>query len=413
MHRCVAAGLAWAAGQCAAVHVRSGLLSVGRRWKSQAGVKRRTAGRDAPEGQPKSRRGRPPQTTPRPLDLTHFIDVLSNDPRVEPMRFDNKPQPSDGAEALAVTSFLNSLKVDSRWVAQHCPAVLHADVAAMEATARFLRGRRVAVAEAVRATPYVLLRDAAYWRGAWDIVAGCGIDPARVVYRQPPMLLIGGAEWPLALPSHKKRHPPGESPYRTYFITREELAAKAAFFTSLQLDATHLLATSPRTYSVERGHAQQVFNYLERLGFDVIRALAYVPQILERRVETLEQKVKFLKDNDLDVAAHLQACPQILLYSVDRKLRPALDFVLTEMGRPRAEVNATPTLWRYSTAGWLRPRAEYLRAVRRDGYRLTSVLRATEQHFVTAMAKRSLTHYRRWLDQQGYTPQRGGVQNPA
>eukprot|EP00668_Euglena_longa_P000890 GGOE01001076.1.p1 GENE.GGOE01001076.1~~GGOE01001076.1.p1 ORF type:complete len:411 (+),score=71.56 GGOE01001076.1:72-1304(+) len=407
MHRCAAAhavgaghwGCWWASVPA--------LLGIRRCWMSGATEARRQRARDRDDGHvqqlPKSPVA-PDVTSDTPgwLNLSAFIEALHKDPRV--LSFGKCPSQkleiNDLREHVVVT-LLDRLGLDGLAVAQQTPNVLHADVTAMEATAQFLRKQRVDVVAAVHATPYMLLRDVAHWQLAWDTVATCGIDPAGIVCRQPAMLLCAGSEFPLALPSHKKRDQTHQR-FRIFFISRDALAAKAAFLASLKLDATGLLRIAPRTFSLDIEHMRGVVQYLEKFDLDISRTLTRAPQILERRVETLQRKVQFLTENRLDVNSHIHGCPQVLLYSVERKLQPALNFVVQEMGRPIAEVNATPTLWRYSLEGRLRPRAGYLRALQRDGCSLDYFLRLPERTFANSVAGRRLSNFLRWKQKNGY-----------
>eukprot|EP00667_Euglena_gracilis_P016148 EG_transcript_16863 len=264
----------------------------------------------------------------------------------------------------AVTAYLEELRVDVRRVVTNQPSVLAVEPQLLKEKVRWMQGRGLDVVRVVNMYPDVLNRQIATLEAKMKVIATSG-DAAKAVNRRPTMLRIrtdmlascyaaaaleNGAtslqgDGPLTAPTLPKL--PQQHLQSITVDQKDTLNVGNAFEQNQTLPA-----------SVEG--MTEVIDYLEARGIKTLRLLQLNPNILECRPAVLREKIAFLEENGLDVARHVLIAPKFLNYSIDRKVKPMLRFVLEDMGRSRAEVDGYPMLWNCSLEKRLRPRFRYL-----------------------------------------------------
>eukprot|EP00667_Euglena_gracilis_P017050 EG_transcript_17919 len=222
-----------------------------------------------------------------------------------------------------ITSFLeDGLRVDVRRVVTGRPKILGANTAVIAERVKFLQSRKVDVAAVANAFPTILVHSIAALRQKFDAIDSFGMDAAQVINQEPMVLRIGTSK--VAASSHTLAYNSSSG---------SVLLPQAQFLHSFGLDPPEVFSKSPQLQFIPIENMQAVVDYLQEEGVNVKKVLKCTHKILYYRLPVLQEKVSFLRDSDLDVVKHINYNPHVLTCSIDRKLQPVLNFVLTDMGR--------------------------------------------------------------------------------
>eukprot|EP00667_Euglena_gracilis_P027126 EG_transcript_33292 len=173
-----------------------------------------------------------------------------------------------------------------------------------------------------------------------------------------------------------------------------ETDRKLALLSSLGLDISYLMRKAPHILSCTFSKLFAVAEYLKEQGLDSRKIAQSAPEVLGQRPEALQTRLQFFAENGLDALKHVNGMPTVLKFSVERKLRPTLKFVLEEMGRTRAELDNAISFWCYVLNGRLRPRLLYLRSLNKEPFKSLSQFGSlTDHRFATVFADTDLEPY--------------------
>eukprot|EP00667_Euglena_gracilis_P009659 EG_transcript_9818 len=238
-----------------------------------------------------------------------------------------------------VTSYLGGLGVDVKRVVEKYPTVLAGKVEAFDAVEQWLRHNGVDVARVVGADPGVLSRRIGTLREIGGTICSCGHSLADAAHRYPAIFRTSSAGASVVLELRKLAQPMTDLPDPEW--PSGETGRKLALLSSLGLDVDRLLSRAPQILSYRYSKLFAVAQFLNEQGLDSRKIAQSVPQVLGLRPEALQTRLRFFAENGLDVLKHVNGAPEVLTYSVERKPRPTLKFVLEDMGQTPAELDNT------------------------------------------------------------------------
>lgn len=91
---------------------------------------------------------------------------------------------------------------------------------------------------------------------------------------------------------------------------------------------------------------------------DMGALIAKMPQILVINTTKASARVEFLKQAGFPVATMVRNCPQLLAASIDKSLKPNLEYLVSKMDRKLEEVVEFPSYLLYNVDETVRPRHE-------------------------------------------------------
>eukprot|EP00667_Euglena_gracilis_P007492 EG_transcript_7568 len=240
-----------------------------------------------------------------------------------------------------VTSYLEHLGIDVSRVLSAKPALFACDVTGMEERVQFLRSREVDIVKTVNSQAGVFTQRTSKLRQKMDIIGSNGRNATHVVNRFPAVLRASVD----ILTASYKNEPSAQSGKQKH----------TSLLRSFGLDADKILSRHPQLSVVSVESMEHRIKYLQNEGIP-IKVVNNVAQVLGFRVETIQEKISFLKENGFEPVRHITSIPSFLGFSLDHKCKPILDFVLHDMGRKLAEVDGYPRLWGHSLEHRIKPR---------------------------------------------------------
>eukprot|EP00667_Euglena_gracilis_P014080 EG_transcript_14563 len=304
----------------------------------------------------------------------------------------------------AVAAYLEELQVDVRRVVTNQPSVLAVDPQSLKEKVRWMQGHGLNVIRVVNVFPGVLHRQLTMLEAKMQLIASSG-DAIKIVNCRPTILRVRIDTLADCYAAADQKNGAASS-------QGDGLRTARTVPQLSQQDLQSILVDPKVVSHVGNGSVQnqqlpapvekmaEVIDYLEAQGINTQRFFHVNPNVLGCRPAVLWQKIAFLEENGLDVTRHLRMAPTFFTYSVDRKLRPILRFILEDMGRSRAEVDRFPMLWTCSLEKRLRPRFRYLQTLGRGqgDYSLHDLLFPRDEVFCHTLAGRDVAHFHAWRD---------------
>eukprot|EP00667_Euglena_gracilis_P012608 EG_transcript_12949 len=311
------------------------------------------------------------------------------------------PVASYGAERVErVTAYLAGLGLDVRRVVEGHPRVLAGQIEAYKAVVQLLAETGVEVTQTINRHPSVLTRRVVGLQHIIQVINSGGCRTADVVARCPSILRASAADLQSLMQLRELSN--GAQQGRDH----QRLAAedpRAALLASLGLEADKLLRRAPHVLKCSLDKLRAVVAHLTELGVDVPKVLRRAPFVFGVRVEALKEREHFFAENGLDVVRHVNGYPMVLSFSVERKLRPILSFVVHELGRSPTDLDKAYSIWGCSLEGRLWPRFLYLQSVGKRLDNLNQFSCCSDKRFVAIFAGTDLQHYHAWMQLNGYS----------
>jgi len=243
-----------------------------------------------------------------------------------------------------------------------------------EGTTHLLRHYRVDLDRVAHKLPCVLRYDVAKTQAAIEILERHNIDIGKAVNRNPRLLSMA----------------PDVLDARLHLLT--ELLGERMVQRAIS-SSVSLLSSNPDT--LHRNIAM-----LTSLGLDAKMMVKRYPLVVTRTETVIHSRMYFFEFMGLDAVRIINAKPEVVHLSIERTLRPIVEYITKDMGRSLEEINECPRCFSTSLMLRLKPRHEYLILyAKTHDYSLNSICARTDLRFAS-LTTRSPGHYRQWFASQ-------------
>jgi len=241
-----------------------------------------------------------------------------------------------------------------------------------EGTSRLLQCYGVDLEKVSRKYPYALRYNVAKTQAAVEVLTRHNIDVRKAFGRRPQLLSLA----PQVLD--------------TRLILLKKLLGDQR--------VPHAIANCPGVLGLLPSTVNTKSALLASLGLDAKVLSRRLPQILTCSEFAIRSRISFFDEVGLDALRIINGKPEVVLYDIQRTIRPTIEYITNEMGRSLEDINNCPRVFGTSLERRLKPRHEYLKQHgRRQDYSLSSLCASTDTRFVLLLSDRAQEDYRRWL----------------